>query len=201
MGDAAPSLLEWGVAMRPLSGETESGDIAVVESSAGVTLVAVIDGLGHGPHAATAARTAADILQSGVGQDVAVLVRRCHQALEQTRGASISLATIDVGDHSMTWVAIGNIEGRLVERGFPNRSILPAAGVAGVELPRLQPETLGLRRGSTLIFSTDGVHTGFSDSLAASGSPQQIAERIMKEHGKSTDDALVLVVRYLKVTE
>lgn len=201
MSDAPPTPLEWGVAMRPYSGETESGDIAVIEPSEGVTLVAAIDGLGHGPEAAAAARAAAAILKAGVGQDVAVLAKRCHEALEETRGASISLAAIDAGNHTMTWVAIGNVEGRLVERGCPSRSILPGAGAAGVELPRLQPETLGLRRGSILIFATDGVQTSFSDSLAASGSPQQIAERILEEHGKSTDDALVLVVRYLRVTK
>ena len=187
--------------MRPLSGETESGDIAVIEPSEGVTLVAAVDGLGHGPEAATAARAAAAILEAGVGQDVAVLAKRCHEALEETRGASISLATIDAANHTMTWVAIGNVEGRLLERGFPSRFILPGAGVAGVEFPRLQPETLGLRRGSILIFATDGVQTSFSDSLAASGSPQQIAERILAKHAKSTDDALVLVVRYLSVPE
>lgn len=187
--------------MRPLSGETESGDIAVLESSADVTLAAVIDGLGHGPEAATAARVAAEILEAGTGQEVGALIERCHRALKQTRGASISIAAIDAGDNSMTWVAIGNVEGRLVERQWPTRSIFPAAGVAGVELPQLRPETLDLRRGSTLILATDGVQSGFSDSLAASGSPQQVADRILGEHGRSTDDALVLVVRYLRVAK
>lgn len=184
--------------MRPLSGETESGDVAVIESSADVTLVAAIDGLGHGPEAAAAARVAAGILEAGVGVEVATLVERCHRALEHTRGASMSLAAFDSSDDTMTWVAIGNVEGRLVGRQRPVRSIFPAAGVAGVELPPLSPETLSLRRGSTLIFATDGVQGSFSDSLASSGSPQQVADRIMNEHGKSTDDALVLVVRYLR---
>lgn len=201
MGDPLPSPLEWGVAMRPFSGEPESGDLAVIESCAEVTLVAAIDGLGHGPEAATAARMAAKVIEEGIGEGVTALVERCHRALDQTRGASISLATIDAADNTMTWVAIGNVEGRLVERRRPSRAIFPAAGVAGVELPQLQPETLGLRRGSTLIFTSDGVQSSFSDSLAASGSPQQVADRILGEHGRSTDDALVLVVRYLRVTE
>lgn len=187
--------------MRTLSGETESGDIPVIESSQGITLIAAIDGLGHGPEAATAARVAAETLEAGVGVEVATLVERCHQALRQTRGASISVAAFDADANSMTWVAIGNVEGRLLARQWPSHSISPAAGVAGVELPQLRPETLGLRRGSTLIFATDGIQSGFSDSLADSGSPQQIADRILSEHGKTTDDALVLVARYLGVTQ
>lgn len=199
MRDGRSSPLEWGVAMRTLSGETESGDLPVIESSQGITLFAAIDGLGHGPEAATAARLAAKTLEAGAGEDVATLVERCHEALRQTRGASISVATFDGSTNTMTWVAIGNVEGRLLARQWPRHSISPAAGVAGVELPQLRPETLSLRRGSTLIFATDGVQSSFSDSLASSGSPQQIADRILNEYGKTTDDALVLVARYLGV--
>ena len=183
--------------MRTLSGETECGDIPVIESSRSITLVAAIDGLGHGPEAATAARLASATLEAGVGEDVATLMEKCHEALKQTRGASISLAAFDAATDAMTWVAIGNVEGRLLARHRPSQSISPAAGVAGVELPQLRPQTLELRRGSTLIFATDGVQYSFADSLADTGSPQQIADRILDEHGRSTDDALVLVARYL----
>ena len=183
--------------MRTLSGETESGDLPVIESSQSVTLVAAIDGLGHGPEAASAARLASVTLEAGVGEDVATLVERCHEALKQTRGASIGVAAFDAASNAMTWVAIGNVDGRLLARHRASHSLSPAAGVAGVELPQLCSQTLELRRGSTLIFATDGVQSSFSDSLADSGSPQQIADRILEEHGRSTDDAMVLVVRYL----
>ena len=46
--------------------------------------------------------------------------------------------------------------------------------------------------------ATDGIGAGgFTEGLVRSDSPQQIADRILKRHFKGTDDALVLVVRYV----
>jgi hypothetical protein len=38
---------------------------------------------------------------------------------------------------------------------------------------------------------------GFIDALPVEGSPQQLADHILARFGTSTDDALVLVARYL----
>jgi serine/threonine protein phosphatase PrpC len=61
----------------------------------------------------------------------------------------------------------------------------------------LATSTLAIRRGDVLVLATDGIETAFADSLKVTGSPQDIAQRILDHHGKITDDALVLVVRYL----
>ena len=42
-----------------------------------------------------------------------------------------------------------------------------------------------------------GIKPGFADDPPADASPQQWADRILATHGKGTDDALVLVARYL----
>ena len=47
-----------------------------------------------------------------------------------------------------------------------------------------------------MIFATDGIREGFSDGLQFEAPPQQLAEHILSQHGKGTDDALVLVARY-----
>jgi serine/threonine protein phosphatase PrpC len=52
-------------------------------------------------------------------------------------------------------------------------------------------------RGDTLILVTDGVHNNFSDGVSVSDRPQLIADRILAEFSKGSDDALVLVARYL----
>jgi hypothetical protein len=51
--------------------------------------------------------------------------------------------------------------------------------------------------GDTLVFATDGISTDFRRELVWSLPPQNAAERILARHGKTTDDALVLVARYL----
>jgi hypothetical protein len=51
-------------------------------------------------------------------------------------------------------------------------------------------------RGDTLIFATDGIREGFTEGLALSDPPQQLADRILARYTKGTDDALVLVARH-----
>ena len=58
-------VVEWGAAERPFDPLGESGDRYLVQPYADGALVAVADGLGHGPDAATAAKTAMAILESG----------------------------------------------------------------------------------------------------------------------------------------
>ena len=43
---------------------------------------------------------------------------------------------------------------------------------------------------------TDGIDAAISPALAAGGAAQALADRILASHGKGTDDALAVVVRY-----
>src|SRR5207245_2855891 len=70
-------------------------------------------------------------------------------------------------------------------------------GIGGSELPRPHPVVLPIAAGDTLIFTTDGIREGFAEALSSEATPQQLADHILARHGKGTDDALVLVARYL----
>jgi phosphoserine phosphatase RsbX len=195
--NARLSALECGIATWTLTGESVSGDTAVIESTDGTTLVGVIDGLGHGIEAASAAAIAAGILRERVEESPSRLIQIAHQALGRTRGVAMSLASFQTADDSMTWLGLGNVEGRLVERQRPDHSIMLASGIVGHELPRLRSRTLRVRRGSILIMATDGVRNRPFHSFDSSGTAQEIADAILERHGTGTDDALVLVARYL----
>ncbi len=191
--------LEWDTATMPMPGESVLGDRAVVCRGARRVLLAAIDGVGHGPEAAAAALIAADSLKAS-DQDVAAAALECHRALAQTRGAALSLAMIDCREHTLTWLGIGNVESRLLHGGAPvpvSESLLLHTGVVGHALPRLAPQTLPLAHGDVLIFATDGIRRDFADDLMPRGSCREIADRILHDHGVGSDDALVLVARYL----
>jgi negative regulator of sigma-B (phosphoserine phosphatase) len=70
-------------------------------------------------------------------------------------------------------------------------------GVVGYQVPRVRPSTLALAPGDLLVMVTDGIDPGFAAALDGGGAAQTVAERIFSAHGKGTDDALVIVVRYL----
>jgi phosphoserine phosphatase RsbX len=192
-------LLELGWAGMGL--EPESGDLHVVAEFDGGVLVGVIDGLGHGYEAAVAARAAARVLAAYAAEPLATLVERCHEALRRTRGAVMSLAAFDGRDASMTWAGVGNVEGILVPAdGTPARrreTILLRGGIVGYQLPSVRPATLSLAPGDTLVLATDGIHHGFLAEPTPQGTPQEVADGILARHSRGSDDALVLVARWV----
>ena len=197
---AEPVILEVGVASAALPGERTSGDVHVVREYAAGAMVAVLDGLGHGDLAAAAAQRGARELARRDGESVISLVRYCHQAVRDTRGVVLSLATFSTIDDTMTWMAIGNVMGVLVRadpEAAPRRErVVQRGGVVGLELPRLQTTTTTVAPGDLLVFATDGIHPDFVEDLRAGEAPQALAERILASASVGWDDALILAARY-----
>jgi phosphoserine phosphatase RsbX len=196
---ARPPWLEWAVAVRPRPGEAVSGDAALVELDGNAAVVAAVDGLGHGAAAADASQRAVEALRGRAGTDADELVRLCHGALRGTRGAAVAIASI-TGD-ALAWAGVGNVEGWIfggagAGRGRPT-SLLLRPGVVGATLPPARPSRERLRRGDVLILVSDGISPRFADGLDPVGSPQRLAETIMRGHARASDDAVVVVARYL----
>lgn len=194
-------MIDWAVATAALEGEDESGDLHVVHPFDGGALVAVIDGLGHGPEAAVAARHAAAVLDNHSEEAVIGLLQRCHERLRGTRGAVITLASFRTEGPTMSWAGVGNIEGTLLRREpgerRPRESVMLVGGVPGHQLPSLRANDVPIALGDTLVLSTDGIRAGYMDTVESDHAPQRIADRLLADFGKGTDDALVLVARYV----
>jgi len=193
--------LEWAVADLVQPGQSESGDRSVVLPTGEGGLVAVVDGLGHGAEAASAAKVAVRALERGANRPVIQLFRDCHSSLIGTRGAVISAAAFNARGETMTWLGVGDVEARLLRApssASPRmESLLLRGGVVGVHLPTLVSEVVPIHRGDTLIFATDGVRSDFLDAPLPPLESQALADYILAHWGTQTDDALVLVVRYL----
>lgn len=195
------SIVECGVAVRARPGESICGDVHVVAARGAGVLVAALDGLGHGKEAALAASTAKCCLEEQPQKPVALLVAQCHRTLQSTRGAVMSVATFDSSTDSMAWLGVGNVQGVLLRRtpeGWRESSLLLRSGVVGSGmLPEIAAEELQIAPGDTLVLATDGIDTNFSREIAVNQPPQRAAEAILARYGKSDDDALVLVTRYV----
>ena len=189
------------MAERALAGEYRSGDRAVLVAYEGGALVAAIDGLGHGGDAADAAAAAAAVLSAHPDDDPVHLIGACHKALASTRGAVMTLAWFDLRNGRLAWTGVGNVEGRLVHAGAgygaPTEGALTKGGVVGYNLPNVRVTSTELMPGDVMVLATDGIDSGFARAIAKGGAAQDVADRILAEHGKASDDALVVVVRYL----
>lgn len=113
----------------------------------------------------------------------------------------MSLASLDTNTGIMTWLGVGNVEGIVVRVDSttvpPRERLVIRNGVVGYSMPSLHASTLRLKPGDILIFVTDGIQASFAEGLIPFGSAQQIATHVLAKSAKWTDDALVLVVRYL----
>ncbi|TMA51493.1 MAG: stage II sporulation protein E (SpoIIE) [Deltaproteobacteria bacterium] len=201
--EAEKPLLEWSVATRTMSGEIECGDAHLVVELPGGALVAVVDGLGHGREAAVAAREAVATLTQHADEPVVPLLQRCHGQLRATRGVVMTLASFRAADATMTWLGVGNVEGFLLRANaaaIPAReSVLLRGGVVGYEIPPLRPATHRVAAGDTLVLATDGIRSAFAEGLDVAAPPREMAAGILARHAKDTDDALVLVARWLGI--
>jgi len=195
------SLVHWGVATLALEGQSESGDMHMVRPLKDGALVAVVDGLGHGEEAAAAARIAVATLEAYAEEPPLSLLQRCHVALKGSRGVVMSIARFDAPRNSVTWLGVGNVEGVLHHADWSERSarasLITRGGIVGSEVPAVQAAVIPVGPGDTLVFATDGIATDFLSDVSAKEDPQRMADHILARYGKGTDDALVLVARYL----
>lgn len=191
--------LEWGVATRALPGEAQAGDNHFVARTATGWLLAVVDGLGHGPEAAVAGRAFVEVLSCNIEEPPVELIRLCHAALRNTRGCAASVVTIDRTRSLLTWVGVGNVEGvirHVLPTDSPTEYITMRGGIVGYRIPALQSSFLRLRDGDTLVMATDGIAGDFVRIIDLPHPPEVLANCILGRYAKPTDDALVLVARW-----
>lgn len=196
--------IEWSAASRAFGGETISGDRHLVKILPGRIVLGVVDGIGHGAEAAHAAEIAIAIAEGNAGEGPGRLLALCHERLRGTRGVVMSLAVVEAGARTMTWAGIGNVEALLVRKAPSGGPVLerlvPRPGVVGGRLPAPIESRVAIAPGDALVFVTDGVAAGFEAMLNRSEPPLKLANRILKHHGKTTDDATVLVARFRSLT-
>lgn len=194
-------ILEWAYASLTLPGQAECGDMQLVCDSVEGALIAVVDGLGHGEEAAAAAQAAVRSLGRNANESVISILKHCHEDLRHTRGVVLTVASFNSRDETMTWLGVGNVDGQLfhTEPGAEptSEAILLRGGVVGYNLPKLAASLISITPGDTVILTTDGVQNGYHLDLNLNESPQKIADNILARSAKGTDDALVLVAKYL----
>ena len=199
--------LDWAVASRPIAGEERSGDIAIVRRTPTGCVLAVVDGLGHGPAAALAADLVAEVVSDDPEASLEALFWRAHERLAETRGAAATIAVVDGHTGRLDWLGVGNVDGvvtRADEAARPRTiGVFLCRGVLGYRLPALHvPEPIKLVDGDSILIATDGITGNLGDALLPPGVPAALlADRLLDERASREDDALVFVAHYRVPTE
>lgn len=195
------AFLSWAACSRPMRGQAVSGDRASIQIDGSRAVLAVIDGLGHGPEAAVAARLATDVVEHHPAEPIDVLLLLVHRELTASRGAAATVAIVDADTGLMHWLGVGNVEGVLVRADAIARPRTLGAflvgGVLGYQLNQLhQPTPVVLQDGDTIVMATDGVRANLAELVRPEQPIERMAAEILTKHARTDDDALVVVARY-----
>jgi anti-sigma regulatory factor (Ser/Thr protein kinase) len=187
--------IDVGGIVLPLAGFSESGDAWHSRSTRDGIVILMVDGLGHGPVAADAARTAVKAFSSLPHENSLPLFEGVHQALGSTRGAAAAIAEINTVSGELSFVGVGNISASIVgESG--TQHLVSMNGIVGHRTQTLRQFKYVWTPGSTLIMHSDGVRTRwrFTDYQGLQWkSPVTIAGVILRDESRGTDDAAVVV--------
>lgn len=124
-------------------------------------------------------------------------LRGCHQALAGTRGAAISIISVDLQAGALTYGGVGNVEGRLCQGGKEQR-LISDRGIAGVVLPTIRPLSLSLAAPWLVILHSDGVRARFEVGRLPNPSEsavQQLVDDLLAQWSRPADDATVAAMR------
>ncbi len=199
--------IEWARAGRPLPGESSSGDQGIaIGIDDDAALFGVVDGLGHGPDAASAALSAVEAVKRASSERLEVLVQLCHRVLDGTRGVAMTLARVDFAASTLTWTGVGNVTADLVTKAPTGVHIRSSArltaGIVGYRIPEIMPaQVLSIRPGDLLVITTDGIAEDYLEHIDFAASAAVNAEELLGKHAKETDDAMVLTARHRGVSK
>lgn len=185
-----------GVVCTALRGQAECGDAWRVVKDGRRTTVMVVDGLGHGPHAAAAAAAATARLPLEGREEAHELLSVLDEAMRSTRGAALSLTIIDDAAREARFSGVGNVDGRVLANGKTSH-LVPQNGILGHAMPTVRTSTVAWPAGALLIMHSDGVSArwhmdGYPGLL--SSHPAIVAGVIYRDFARGRDDATVIVL-------
>lgn len=196
-GTAAGRRLRWAVHCTPAPGETECGDIWRVDLRDGQASVLVADGLGHGPLAATAARSVAASFDKDPAATPTRFLQAAHAEASSTRGAAVAMLQLDLATGAIRYAGVGNIAGSVLLDGV-GRGMMSHNGTLGMQLRKIQEFDYQLALGGLLVMHSDGLQSRWSlDAYPglARRDPALVAAVLARDFRRGHDDLTVLVAR------
>lgn len=181
----------------PVAGERDCGDSWLVLERRDHTIVAVVDGLGHGPEAAAASSEAVRVIRERPDASPGALVDAAHGALRSTRGAAIAIADVRPSRGKVAFAGVGNISAAIHARSGP-RNLASHNGTVGHVMRKVQEFEYDWSDDAALVMHSDGINTrwrleGYPGIARHDAS--LLAAVLFRDAARGRDDATVVVAR------
>jgi anti-sigma regulatory factor (Ser/Thr protein kinase) len=200
--DAKPAATscEFAIAGKPFPGEVISGDDATCIQSDSGFLAVVCDGLGHGPEARRASNRVVDLVRQNAHRALDDILFEVKGGLTETRGCVLGIVRFVQEQRLLQCILAGDVRAQLYH--FRDTHFFTATPmiVGDADIPRrkVRIEETTVNPGTVLAMFTDGLETKTSlkGALDVLRRPTiVIAQHLIEQHSRGTDDALVLVAR------
>ncbi|MFJ9406854.1 SpoIIE family protein phosphatase [Streptomyces sp. NPDC101393] len=191
-----PAGQEVGAVCLPADREETSGDACAVVDHGTARTAVVVDGLGHGPHAAEAAQAAVRSFHRAPDLPLPELLTAIHRALRRTRGAAVGLLRLHPGRAEYT--GIGNVRVLMLTPLEVGHRLTGQPGIAGLNMTAPQVRAFPLPPGATAVLHSDGIDQRWAQSpspFVHRLPPHLLAASLAHSHRLSRDDATVLAAR------
>ena len=183
---------------RNCEGERTSGDDATFARTGDALVLALADGLGHGPEARVAGVRAIECVLAAPSAPPAESLRLADLALRDTRGAVMSVVVLDERAGTFSHAGVGNVVTKIALDGR-TRSLTGSSFVIGAKAsapPRVQRDEGTLVARELVVLYSDGLRSRLDVEVireVANRHPLVIAHRLLTSFGRDNDDATVIV--------
>lgn len=185
----------FSVYCRSKIGEIYNGDNYFIKHYENLSLISVIDGLGHGKEAHIVSQEAREYLGDNFRDPLQDLINQLHHKFKHTRGAAISIARINPSKNKLKYVGIGNVQTRLY-RNRKSQTLLNYNGTIGRALRSFKILEYPWNKNNLLIMASDGISHNYNIEVNTdlfNQKPIIIAKYIFENFSKQHDDATILV--------
>ena len=185
-----------GVICLPVRGEVVCGDAWRLDPARGGLVALVVDGLGHGAAAhAVSVRAVASFARTQSLPAIDALVAM-DAALRGSRGAAVSIATLDEEGACVSFAGVGNVDAR-VANGERIEHFTPQNGIVGHAMPTVRGSVVPWPVDGRLIMHSDGISSRWRLEAypgLATAHPALIAGVLFRDFRREREDATVLVL-------
>jgi anti-sigma regulatory factor (Ser/Thr protein kinase) len=178
-------------------GEPVCGDGWLTRMDGRALVCMVADGLGHGPGAADAARTAIRAFGEASTDDLPAALAQVHEALRPTRGAAASVLRLETGGSVARFAGVGNVAGVICHQESVRQAVT-TNGTLGREVRPVREFSYPWYRDAMFVMHSDGLTSHWSlDSYPGVllRDPALIAAVLYRDFWRGRDDVTVLVGR------
>ena len=182
----------------PKPGQVECGDAWAFARAGRWQRLCVVDGLGHGPMAASAAEQAIEVfMKAGEAKSPAAILADAHLALRSSRGVVMAVVAIDTAAGSACFAGVGNALA-LLQAGGQTHHLLSIEGVVGYNMRAVRDRPFPWDRDGIVVMASDGLSTRWNLGRYADlvrCHPTLVAAVLYRDFARETDDATIAVAK------